>query len=255
MPVNHKKYDLKKLRSDLSMSQQELADLVGVKRSRLSRIENYKERLSYVQVTILTQQLEGFDRYEIGIGTKTSEKAVVSELESKIESLREIIELKNQIINSKQEMITVLQKQLGGSSTVEQPINYSMMSNKGKFVNWSIIDIPSDSYKEVMPGIFDRLLLSKDDFIEDWEDVFKPVVANIDFSKFKVLLNYSNKGTVFKTHYHVEPEIITVISGVFIERLSKKVINENESIRFESLQPHEVENLSDTKLIILLEKS
>ncbi len=255
MPVNHKKYDLKKLRADLSMSQQELADLIGIKRSRLSRIENFKERLSYVQVTILTQQLDDFGSYEIGIGTELSEKTTVSELQSKIESLREIIELKNEIINSKEEMINVLQVQLGNVSTVKQPINYSMMSNKGKFVNWSIIDIPSDSYKEVMPGIFDRLLLDKNDFIEEWEDIFKPIVANIDFTKFKVLLNYSNKGTVFKTHYHVEPEIITVISGVVIERLSNRIVNETESIRFESLQPHEIENLSDTKLIILLAKA
>jgi len=256
MPVNYREFDLKQLRKDTSMSQAELAEMLQVSRSRLSRIENYKERLSYVQASILIKRIKNISEYEIRKSDADVSGESVKQLRFTIDSLNEVIALKDEIINSKQEQIELLKSQnsIITTSNMGQPINLSVLNSKGDFVNWDLIDIPTDKYLEIKTGIFDRSLISSDHLINEEEDVFKDAISNIDFDKFRVLLNYSKQGTIFDTHYHAEPESIIVASGQIQETLSGTDLSYNEVIRFESMQPHRILNLTDTRLIILLEK-
>lgn len=255
MPVNYREFDLKQLRKDTSMSQAELADMLQVSRSRLSRIENYKERLSYIQASILMERIANFADYEIGTSDSIGGTESIKELQFKIDSLKEVIALKDEIIASKQEQIDLLKHKYDESYTSNnmEPVNFSVLNNKGDLVNWDLVEIPSDEYMEIKPGIYDRTLKTADHLISSEEEVFKDILKDIDFDRHRVLLNYSKKGTKFETHYHVEPESIIVASGSIHEKLSNTILSENSIIRFESLQPHCIENLTDTKLIILLE--
>lgn len=259
MPVNFKEYNLKLLRKDRNLSQDELSEILGVRRSRLSRIENYKERLSYEQVIRLMDGFEDFDIYEINISgeRKTKPDQNVDHFIEQIKSLKEIISIKDLLVQSLMSQIELLKNQnfeRHKKSGSNQPINFSSHSKKGKFVNWNIIDIPSHEYKEVVPGIFDRIIMDKDHALFDWESIFSSYLSAIDFSKYKVILNYSNVDTMFSKHFHVEKESIICVSGTIHETLSNTIINEGDSIQFESMQAHEIVNLTDTKLIILLEK-
>ncbi len=256
MPVNYREFDLKQLRKDTSMSQAELAEMLQVSRSRLSRIENYKERLSYIQASILIKRIKNFSDYEIDTADEDAGGETIKQLRFKIDSLKEVIALKDEIISSKQEQIELLKSQnsIITSSNIAQPINLSVLNNKGDLVNWDLIDIPTDKYIEIKPGIYDRTLESSDHFISEEEKIFKDALNNIDFEKFRVLLNYSKEGTIFETHYHAEPESIIVAEGQIQETLSGTILSDNEVIRFESMQPHRILNLADSRLIILLEK-
>ena len=256
MPVNYREFDLKQLRKDTSMSQAELAEMLQVSRSRLSRIENYKERLSYIQASILIERIENSDDYEIGTSDSIGGNDTIKELQFKIDSLKEVIALKDEIISSKQEQIELLKHKndISSSNKNLEPVNFSVLNNKGDLINWDLLEIPADEYMEIKPGIYDRTLLSADHLISSEEEVFKDKINDIDFNRYRVLLNYSKKGTVFQTHYHVEPESIIVASGTIHEKLSNTILSDNQVIRFESLQPHCIENLTDTKLIILLEE-
>ena len=259
MPVNFKEFQLKLLRKDLSLSQEELAIMLEVSRSRLSRIENFKDRLSFDQVSKLKEKVLNFDSYErqTAINQNSDEhNSHNRELKAKIEALKQVVTLKDEIISSKQDQINLLKVQLGNTITNlgSSSVNISSHNKRGDFVNWNIIDIPSDEYLEVMPGIFDRTLSHKENLIYEWESLFIPLIETIDFYQFRVLLNHSKRDTVFDTHFHVEKESIIVVEGIILEVLTNTIISKNESIQFESMQPHEMKNLTDTKLIILLSK-
>ncbi len=257
MSKNYFHYNLKKLRRDIGLSQEDLSHKLGVGRTRLSRIENYKERLSAKQVENLKSSFANYEDYRIIEFEEESTENIlqIQDLKKQIQTLKDILALKDEIIQSKNDQIDLLKKPSGSLySRGETPISYSTLKPSGKFVNWNSVDIPSDKYFEIVPGIYDRVIHAKDHFIHEWEVIFKKALSDIDFNKYKVILNHSKKGSIFKMHYHVEPETLICVSGSFHEELTNKTIQEGEFIEFASMQPHEVTTLEQSYLIIMIEK-
>ncbi len=257
MAKNYFHYNLKKLRRDVGLSQEDLSNILGVGRTRLSRIENYKERLSANQVNNFKENFSNYEDYRIIEFEEESTENIlqIQDLKKQIQTLKDILALKDEIIQSKNDQIELLKNPSNRPySKGETPISYSTLKPSGKFVNWNAVDIPSDKYFEIVPGIFDRIIHAKDHFIHEWEIIFKNALKQIDFTKYKVILNHSKKGSIFKMHYHVEPETLVCVNGSFREELTNKTILAGESIEFASMQPHEVTTLEQSYLIIMIEK-
>lgn len=258
MPVNYQEYDLKQLRKDKNLSQAELSDELKVSRSRLSRIENYKERLSYDQVTNLINAFEHIEEYRINKKKKSDTTiSELQELKNQIEALKEVIQLKDELISSKNEQIGLLKSGIFGNDSRAQTLNlsYSKLNNKGKLINWNLLEIPSDTYKEIVPGIYDRLMTAADDIKFKEEEIFRKVAKKIDFDRYMVILNKSVKDSIFDLHYHYEKESILCVKGIITETITRSTLKAGDAINLESMQAHEIVCLSDCNLLILIEKT
>ncbi len=265
MPINYQEYDLKRLRKDNNLSQQDLSDILEVSRSRLSRIENYKERLSYEQLLNLKEHFEEIESYEkTDEPSDNQQSALIQHLKEQIESLKKIINLKKDLIDSKNEQIALLKSQLKAHETQNsiapqahpiQNISYTSLNNKGKLINWNLIDIPSDEYIEIKPGLYDRTMTDENDYKEDWERIFEPALRGVDYTKHLVILNRSQKDSIFDLHYHLQPETIMCIEGSITETVSRTTLTAGDLIHFESMEKHEIVCHSDAKMVILIERS
>ncbi len=246
--------DIKALRKDHDLTQSALAVALDIRRATLSQIENGKKTFTPKQLDQLIAIVGDisayqFDESEINTSLTASERTQVKQLQAQIASLQEINRLKDELLAAKDiQMRSVL------NSTDKETISVVSSNNKGKYIDWRLIDIPSDRYLEIKEGMFDRIIRHKEDLIEEWEKVFIEYLDRINFDRYKVILNRCTHNALFPLHYHIERESIICVAGSVIEMVNKVVLKKGDRIDFEKMEQHEILALEDAMLILLIEK-
>lgn len=176
-----------------------------------------------------------------------------NELKTRIKQLYEIINLKDDLIHSKQGEIEALRRLTGTDhSSLKTEIQLSKHDDRGKFVTWKSLEITSDQYEEISPGTVDRILPDPSQILFEWENVFQPYFDRLNFERDRVILSRSIMGTTFERHYHPEKETLICAKGGFREVISNSILNPGDQITFEPFQPHELIFLEDTLIILTL---
>lgn len=126
-------------------------------------------------------------------------------------------------------------------------------SDVGPYFNLSMLQLEYDRYKEIAPGVWDRLVSDRNDIIEAREEIFRKQINSMDFSKFTVILNFAEAGITFQKHHHRETERLYCYSGEFEDRVSGATVRSGEAIEFLPLQPHEIHFNEDTAILMTLQ--
>ncbi len=267
--------NMKYLRQKRGWSQDDLAEHLGVSRGKIA---SYELRDVQPRLPLLTEMASLFEvTVDELIGGKNLSRRSMSKFDlsgsrpqagqditllkerlrhqsDKLKQLYEIIRLKDELLSAKQRQIESLRKQIGEPEQVQSAdLHYAADHDQGSLINWQTVEIPSDRYVELSPGISNRLMISAQDFLYGWEKIFEPIALQLDFERQKVILNRSAKTGYFSRHYHPEKETLYCVQGAFREVVSNQMVKSGERIAFEPFQAHEVSFLEDTLIILSLD--
>ncbi|MBK8506161.1 MAG: helix-turn-helix domain-containing protein [Saprospiraceae bacterium] len=271
-------HNIRKFRKQKGWSQDDFAAKLGITRSNVS---SYELRGVQPKITLLSDMAKALDirlddlvgsdqtddlpggnasaegQSDHGQSNGTRQEVVLREknkhLKEKVNRLQEIIELKDELLSVKKLEIAQLKSmQIQAVKTNEAAIQFSQHDEQGQFINWRSIEISSDYYEEISPGVLDRILKDPDHLLFEWEDVCIPYFDQLDFDQDRIILNRSRKGSFFPRHYHVEEETLYCVRGSFSENLSKRIVTPGEHISFDPFEHHELTFLEDTLIIISL---
>lgn len=266
--------NMKHLRRSRGWSQDDLAAKLGVSRGKIA---SYELRNVQPRLPLLSKMAVLFDvtvdellrRSELGVGGQDGHVKKIREVQSnpdvtllkerlrhqstKIKQLYEIIRLKDELLAAKQGLLDAVRQNGSLAITPTSTDLHFAADENGELMNWQTVEIPSDRYVDLAPGISDRMMTAPDNLVYSWEEIFTPIALQLDFSKQKVILNRSAKNASFIRHYHPEKETLYCVQGKFRELLSNRVIKAGELIAFEPFQAHEIHFLEDTLIIISLD--
>ena len=189
-------------------------------------------------------------------GIKKSNDSSVNELLSEIEKLKSAIDLKNKIISDKSKSIEYYRYQfLHNQKRSVINLTLSDHDDKGEFMKWKDIEIPSDDYIQSSPGIWLRSITNKNNVIDDFEKQFLKQFKEIDFKKYQsVIICKAEKNSLFPLHYHIEEETIVCLTGCMHDRSNLFELKSGDSITYKSMQTHEPFFIEDTVVLALVHK-
>lgn len=258
--------NLRYLRKKNRWSQDILAEKLGASRNVISayEIRNVSPKFPLLkqiaelfgktidEITTVDLKLKENELVSVDIDKHPDNSTFQRNDSSEIKRLKEILLLKEELLKSKESEIDALRQLIPSNHGESTTLSIAQKEDAGVFLNQRTIEIPSDKYVEVAPGVLDRTIKNEADLILDWEKVFLPSLNGIDFTNTTVLANRSKKGSVFGTAYHVEEKKLICIEGRFKECIQDKIISKGNEIKIDSFQSHKVEFLEDSVLLITL---
>ncbi len=272
--------NIRTLRRQMRWRQDDLADHLGIARGKISsyelrdvqpRLELLTKMASLFGVSIdklvngelaehsqdtaaSTSPYASLNRAtEGGQSHVTILKERIRHQEEIIRQMYEMNSLKDEILQTMRTEMDAMVKPHGIShSSRVSPVQWSTHDAHGTFVNWNTIDIPTDHYIEIGPGIVDRLVEHPEDLRFDWEEIFAPYMQQFDFDKQRVIFNRSAAGAKFPLHYHVEHEVLICVKGAFRETVGQQDIGAGDRIAFDSFEAHELHFIEDTLIVLSL---
>ena len=123
----------------------------------------------------------------------------------------------------------------------------------------------SQSYTDVGGGVNDRVVEHKDDIKFDFEEIYRPYMDDLDFSKYLIIFinwgilsvddNISATGfTVINGHLHDRVEIIRTIKGSYVNVFEGVQYSEGSIQRIPAYKAHAFTPIEKGYAILMLEK-
>lgn len=115
-------------------------------------------------------------------------------------------------------------------------------------------NMSSEKYTESGLGLMSRIISSKTDIKELFEEPIRKFISDIDFKKHTVVCTIFDRGTFLHSHYHSFDETITVIEGSVRVLLSGEVLTKGESQYVPKYMVHYFEPLEKGMTITTIPK-
>lgn len=137
--------------------------------------------------------------------------------------------------------------------SLNYPFQTTLIKDEGSAVligQNTFISLSSDSYVEVAPGIFQRVLTEPDDIKFDTERPFQQDIRRSDFESNLVIFVRFTHGNAMKPHYHMTLQRIRCLAGSYVGTIDGQVFHAGSLQETPPKQIHLFQPIEDGYAII-----